>query len=190
MSYSYRIEQAIRAASILHADQVRKGQTPYPYITHLFAVSMLVSDYTDDEDVVIAALLHDTIEDTDYTSKELEADFGGTVAQIVAGVTQPDFSGGEMDWKQAKKQYIKQLKNAPEGSLMVSAADKIHNMRCIVDEYYDKRSEFMADFGGSLEDRLAQYQNISNVLNRRLKNDILNEFNHVFTEYKNFIANV
>ena len=68
MAYSYRIEQAIKAASVLHREQVRKGSVPFPYITHLFAVAMIASDYTDDEDVIVAALLHDTIEDTDYSS--------------------------------------------------------------------------------------------------------------------------
>ena len=78
MSYSYAIEQAIRAASVLHKDQIRKGSVPYPYVTHLFAVAMIVSDYTSDEDTIVAALLHDTLEDTDYTEEELEdADAAG-----------------------------------------------------------------------------------------------------------------
>ncbi len=191
MSYSYRIEQAIRAASVLHKGQVRKGQTPFPYITHLFAVAMLVADYTEDEDTIVAALLHDTLEDTDYTAEELEDDFGGTVREIVVGVTEPTiFDGERRNWKESKKQYLKQLKNASNGSLMVAAADKIHNMRCVVEEYYDDHSQFLADFGGGLNERLMMYQEISNVLNRSLKSDILAEFNHVFDEYKKFIAHV
>ena len=88
MSYSYRIEQAIRAAAVLHKDQVRRGQTPFPYITHLYAVATLVADYTEDENVIIAALLHDSIEDTDYTPDELKDDFGGEVMDLVLGVTE------------------------------------------------------------------------------------------------------
>jgi len=191
MSYSYRIEQAIRAASVLHSDQVRKGSTPFPYITHLFAVSMIVADYTDDEDTIIAALLHDTIEDTDYTPEELRNDFGGNVMEIVLGVTQPTLDESkEINWKKAKKAYSKRLKTAPVESLMISAADKIHNMRSIVEEYFERESEFMADFGGSLTDRLTAYQDISNILNRRLQNEILEEFNNVFNEYKNYLAYV
>ncbi len=75
-------------------------------------------------------------------------------------------------------------------SLMVSAADKIHNMRSIVEEYFDDHHRFVADFGGLLDERILIYQEISNMLNRRLKNGILTEFNHVFTEYKNFIEDV
>jgi len=191
MSYSYRIEQAIRAAAILHKNQVRKGQTPFPYITHLYAVGMLVSDYTTDEDTIVAALLHDTLEDTDYTTEELHNDFGATVMQLVESVTEPVGERVEkLNWKEIKKLYLKQLKNAQQGALIIAAADKIHNMRCVVEEYYDKHSEFLADFGGSLEDRLTMYQEISNILNRSLKNEILSEFNHVFDEYKKFIEHI
>ena len=191
MSYSYAIEQAIRAASVLHKDQVRKGQVPYPYITHLTAVAMIVSDYTDDEDTIVASLLHDTLEDTDYTEKELEDDFGGNVKDIVCSITEPKISDKEPSSIEAqKKQYLKQLANASERALVVVAADKIHNMRSIVEEYFDDHSGFMADFGTSLDDRLLVYQEISNTLNRKLHNAILSEFNSVFTEYKNFLHDV
>ena len=85
--YSYRIEQAIRAASVLHKNQLRKGSMPFPYITHLVATAFTLMDYTDDEDVIIAALLHDTLEDTDYTIDELQEDFGGKVRELVEAVT-------------------------------------------------------------------------------------------------------
>lgn len=188
MSYSYRIEQAIRAASVLHKDQVRRGDTPFPYVTHLFAVALLVADYTDNEDALVAALLHDTLEDTDYTAEELSDDFGGTVMDIVLEVTEPKHDGTKQNWKERKQAYLKQLKTASQEALIVAAADKIHNMRCIVEEYYDDPARFHADFGGSLDDRVLAYQEMSNIFNRSLTNEIVSEFNHVFEEYKNFIA--
>lgn len=187
--YSYRIEQALRAATILHKDQVRKGAVPIPYTSHLFAVTCILSDYTDDEDIIIAALLHDTLEDTDYTAQELEADFGGKVREIVEAVTEPD-SEEDLGWKEQKQQYAKKLRKAPPEALMIAAADKIHNMRSIVEEYFDDHVRFMADFRGNLEDRMILYQDISNHINRGLKNDIIHEFNHVFQEYKKFITDV
>lgn len=188
MSYSYRIEQAIRAAAILHKNQVRKGGTPLPYVTHPYAVAMLVSDYTKDEDTIIAALLHDTLEDTDYTESELTEDFGNTVRELVTAVTEQRKDTVEkLPWYKSRKQHLTALKNAPENALIIAAADKIHNMRCAVEEYYDKHAEFIADFGGSLEERMIAYQEFSNFLNRHLKNEILAEFNHVFDEYKKFI---
>ena len=152
---------------------------------------MIVSDYTDDEDTIVASLLHDTLEDTDYTEKELEDDFGGNVKDIVCAITEPKISDKEPSSIEAqKKQYLKQLANASERALVVVAADKIHNMRSIVEEYFDDHSGFMADFGTSLDDRLLVYQEISNTLNRKLHNAILSEFNSVFTEYKNFLHDV
>lgn len=189
--YTFRIEQAIRAAAVLHKNQLRKGTAPLPYITHLYAVGMIVSDYTNDEDTIISALLHDTIEDTDYTPEELQEDFGGVVRDIVEAVTEPkDIDGKSITWKERKSIYAKQLKKAPEAALIISAADKIHNMRSVVEEYLDDHTRFMNDFHGSLDDRALMYQDISNVLNSRLKNDIIAEFNHVYTEYKNFILDV
>jgi (p)ppGpp synthase/HD superfamily hydrolase len=189
--YSYRIEQALRAATILHKDQVRKGAVAIPYVSHLFAVAMIAGDYTQDEDVIIATLLHDTLEDTDYTAEELREDFGGEVCELVVALTEPQTTEfKKMSWKEQKIHYAKSLRNAPEKALIVAAADKIHNMRAIVEEYYDDHMRFMADFGGTLEDRMLMYQDISNALNRSLKNAIITEFNHVFEEYKNFIIDV
>lgn len=191
MAYSYAIEQAIRAVSVLHKDQVRKGAVPYPYMTHLFAVAMIVSDYTNDEDTIVAALLHDTLEDTDYTEEELENDFGGPVKELVLSVTEPPLTGGDRkDVVEQKKEYLRKLKSASERALVIVAADKIHNMRSIVEEYFDDHPGFIAEFGGSLPDQLLFYQEVSNTLNRKLKNAILAEFNSVFTEYKNFLQNV
>lgn len=189
--YSYRIEQAIRAAAVLHRDQVRKGRAPLPYITHLAAVAWLVHDYTDDEDVIIAAWLHDTLEDTDYTPSELEEDFGRKVRELVETVSEPKkIDGKKVSLRERKQTYVEQLKVGPEGALIISAADKIHNMRSIVEQYHDDHNSFLDDFPASLDENAMRYQDLSNVLNRRLQNDIIAEFNHVYTEYKNFLSHV
>ncbi len=190
--YSYKIEQALRAATILHKDQIRKGLMPVPYVSHLFSTAMIALDYArDNEDIIIGALLHDTLEDTDYTPNELEFDFGENIRKIVESLTEPQSDEKKQyTWSERKLQYVEQLKTASQEALIIAAADKIHNMRAMVEEYLDEHERFLKEFSGSLKERLVQYQNISNVLNRSLKNDILHEFNHVFTEYKNFIEDV
>jgi (p)ppGpp synthase/HD superfamily hydrolase len=186
--YSYRIEQAIRAAAVLHKNQVRKGEMPYPYVTHLMSVAFILHDYTDDEDVLVAALLHDSVEDTDYSFEELQEDFGGRVKDIVAAVSEPKMKNGEkLGWAERKKAYYSQLKNGPTEALLVSAADKSHNMRMVVETYHDDHERFLREFGGSLEDRLSQYQELHDLFNARVSNAIVEEFNHVFHEYKQFI---
>jgi (p)ppGpp synthase/HD superfamily hydrolase len=190
--YSYKVEQAIRAATILHQDQLRMGTLPLPYISHLMAVVLILSDYTDDEDTIVAAFLHDTLEDTNYTETELREDFGGPVAELVLTLTEPklDSKGNKLPWIERKRQYAKQLKQGSEKALLVAAADKAHNFRTIVDEYHDDHNRYLQDFGNRPQERMEAYQTIANTINSRLKNDIVHEFNHTFTEFKKFLIDV
>ncbi len=189
--YSYRVEQAIRAAAVLHKDQIRRGSMPFPFVTHLIATAFTLMDYTDDEDVVIAGLLHDTLEDTDYTVEELQEDFGGRVRDFVETLTEPkNTPERKVSWMDRKLTYAKQLKRGPEEAVLIAAADKIHNFRTIVEDYADAHARFYQDFGRNSDERLEAYEHIATVINSRLKNPILEEFNHVFSAYKNFLHDV
>ncbi len=186
--YSYRIEQAIRAAAVLHKDQLRKGSMPFPYITHLVATAFTLLDYSDDEDVLIAALLHDTLEDTDYTIDELEEDFGGRVRELVEAVSEPRSTAEQrLSWVDKKAAYTKQLKKAPKEAVLIAAVDKMHNFRTMVEDYVDAPERFIQDFGSNFDERIEVYQAIANIINSRLEGPVLAEFNHVFEEYKNFL---
>ena len=190
MMYSYNIEQAIRAATVLHNGQTRKGKSPYPYISHLIAVAFLLRDYTNDEDIIISGLLHDTLEDTDYTPEELEKDFGKKVRAIVEGVTDVQkHERSQYTWKERQEHYFKALSLAPLESLFVSAADKIHNMRSIVEEYNDDTEAFGRQFGTSFDDVAVKYDKLNALLHDRLKSDIMNEFDHVHALFAAFIQN-
>lgn len=113
-----------------HVNQKRKGAAAEPYLNHLIEVAQLVSSALSepDTDLVIAALLHDTIEDTGVTKEELVQRFGPDVADLVAEVT---------DDKSLEKQERKrlQIENAPKKSVRAQAiklADKISNLRGIL----------------------------------------------------------
>jgi (p)ppGpp synthase/HD superfamily hydrolase len=189
--YTYKVEQAIKAASLLHQDQIRKGSVPLPYITHLIAVMLIVRDYTDDDDTLSAALLHDTLEDTDYTIQELRDDFGDDVSTLVQTLTEPRYENNDkLAWLERKKIYAKQLRKGPKEAVIIAAADKIHNFRSIVEEYYTEHDAFLKDFGPHLDTRLEAYQTIANAINSRQADGIVHEFNHTFNEYKNFIFDV
>jgi myo-inositol-1(or 4)-monophosphatase len=189
--YSYKVEQAIKAAALLHQDQLRKGVIPIPFITHLVSVMLILRDYTTDEDVLVAALLHDTLEDTDYTRDELREDFGDRVAMIVEALTEDKYlDGRKLTWAETKREYAKKLKKGPVEAIMISAADKTHNFRSMIDEYYSNHNQFLQDFGTDLDARLEAYQHISNTINSRLTDGIVHEFNHTFTAFKEFIIDV
>jgi len=184
MKYSEKLEKAIRVAASLHADHHRKGLKPLPYVTHLFSVASIVSNYTEDEDTIIAALLHDTIEDTDYSPSDLEVNFGKKVCEIVLGVTEPH---DEISWDRRKEGYIEGLKKAPEESLIIAAADKIHNLHSSVEEFGDDLEEFFKHFSGNAESRIAYYQKIVGIIEERLDNPIVEQLTKAFELYKVFL---
>jgi (p)ppGpp synthase/HD superfamily hydrolase len=189
--YTYKIEQAIKAASLLHQDQVRKGSVPIPFMTHLMSVMMMLRDYTTDEDILVAALLHDTLEDTDYTKEELREDFGERVALLVETLTEPKYlNDRRLPWLETKKEYARQLRKGPVEAVMISAADKAHNFRTMIDEYYNDHDRFLQDFGTDINGRLEAYHHISNAINNRLTDGIVHEFNHTFKAFNEFIIDV
>jgi len=189
--YTYKIEQAIKAAALLHQDQFRKGPIGLPFVTHPMSVMTVLRDYTDNENTLVAALLHDTVEDTDYTLEEMRKDFGKEVSDLVATVTQPEYSRNtKMTWLEIKQAYAKQIKKGAKEAVMISAADKTHNFRSMIEDYYDHHEDFIKDFGPNLDNRLEAYQIISNAINNRLSDGIVHEFNQTFEAYKKFIFDV
>lgn len=133
MLLSKRLSHAINRASELHRVQLRRGVDMTPYISHLYGVMYLLTKATDDEDVLIAGLLHDSLEDVPgYNKEKLEEEFGARVTSIVFGVTEPLDANKDMNdqkpWLERKEAYTLALKNGPAESALVSCADKIHNL--------------------------------------------------------------
>jgi (p)ppGpp synthase/HD superfamily hydrolase len=121
---------AARFAALKHAAQKRKGKIGEPYVNHLLEVAELISGSSEalDANLIAAALLHDTVEDTDTTDHELRETFGDDVAGLVAEVT---------DDKSLPKATRKdlQIRNAPHKSaraVTIKLADKISNLRAIL----------------------------------------------------------
>jgi len=183
--YSYEIEKAIQAACVLHATQTRVGGVvPVPYVSHVFSVFTLLSDYTDDQNTLVAALLHDTLEDTDYTSEALKEDFGEKVLAIVQAVTEDKTI---TDWHERKQDYVAKVVAYGEPSLLVCTADKIHNLRGLIDQYHGDHAGYLATFGRyHTEPGRAFLETLHATLTRNLKNDIVYEFEHVLSEFKTF----
>jgi (p)ppGpp synthase/HD superfamily hydrolase len=125
-----RIMQAADQAARWHKSQKRKGEAAEPYMNHLLEVAALVAEASDgDATCIIAALMHDAVEDQDVTFDEIRALYGDEVASIVAEVT---------DDKSLPKQERKELqvKNAPHKSraaCILKLADKTSNVRAVVE---------------------------------------------------------
>jgi len=133
-------------------------------------------------------MLHDTLQDTEYTKDELRKDFGETVAELVETLSIENIS--TLSWFEQKQQLARQLKSGPESAVLIMAADCAHNFRSIIEDYTNDHNAFMSDFGTNIEDRIMGYEMIANVINARLKDGIVHEFNHTFELYKQFLIDV
>src|ERR1700746_1675667 len=133
--FSDRFVKALGYAARLHGRQIRK-RTERPYVGHLLGVTSIVIEYGGDEDMAIAALLHDAVEDQGGAPmlREIRRRFGKRVAHIVDGCTDTDLDP-KPPWRQRKEDYIAHLRTADADTRLVSAADKLHNVRSIVAAY-------------------------------------------------------
>lgn len=118
------VDKAIVKAVLLHQGQTRKGDGT-PFIAHPLAVALLLAPYTQDDEVLAAALLHDTLEDTPYTALELDRDFGTRIREMVQSVTIYNSQG---DWEERKRIYLDRIASFSEGSRLICCGDKIHNL--------------------------------------------------------------
>jgi (p)ppGpp synthase/HD superfamily hydrolase len=141
-----------------HAGQTRKAST-IPYIAHLMGVASLVLEFGGDEDMAIAALLHDVVEDCGGAPmlKEVRRKFGARVARIVDGCTDSDIEP-KPPWRERKESYIRHLKNADVDTRLVSAADKLNNVRSILADYREVGESVWERFNGGREGTLWYYR--------------------------------
>lgn len=150
---SIKFVEAVAYAADAHAGQVRKG-SDVPYIAHPLAVSSLVLEFGGDEDLAIAGLLHDVVEDCDplYGAKIQEV-FGTRVASIVYQLTDgiPDENGNKPEWRPRKEEHIAKLKHANPDVLLVMACDKIHNARSLRSELPLRGLNAYAKFRGGID---------------------------------------
>lgn len=179
---SPRFEEALVYATRLHAQQFRKG-TDVPYVAHLLAVAALVLENGGNEDEVIAALLHDAIEDQGgaATREEIRRRFGDTVTAIVDGCTDTDHNP-KPPWQQRKEAYVKHLQTASKSVLLVSSADKLHNARTILDDYRLIGDAVWDRFSGGKQGTLWYYRALVDSLKETGASKLIGELERVVTE--------
>ena len=128
---SSMIFSAIEYAARAHRNHFRKG-TKIPYIIHPLSVAKILIDYECREALVVADILHDTVEDTPVTAEDIRTSFGAEVAGLVASASEPDKSD---TWENRKRHTIEHLKTAPMDVLLLTCADKLDNIRSIKEDY-------------------------------------------------------
>lgn len=146
MLLSSRFLEALEYAFVAHQDQTRKV-SGIPYMAHLMATSALTLEYGGDEDAAIAALLHDAPEDQGgvETLNEIRQRFGDVVANIVAACSDT-FETPKPPWRPRKEAYVAHIATADARARLVSAADKLHNARSILQDHQVVGAELWSRF--------------------------------------------
>lgn len=167
-----RLQQAFRYAAEKHDGQTRK-KSAVPYLSHLMAVASLVLEAGGDEDMAVAALLHDVVEDCGGMPRlrEIRKQFGPRVAKIVEGCTD-SFGEPKPEWLERKKDYLREVKHADAETRLVSASDKLHNVRTILADYRQHGEAIWRRFNGKKEGTLWYYRALCDEYQRRNRNRI------------------
>ena len=170
-----RLQRAFRYAAEKHYGQTRK-QSAVPYLSHLMAVASLVLEAGGDEDMAIAALLHDVVEDCGGMPRlrEIRRQFGTRVAKIVEGCTD-SFAEPKAEWAERKIDYLREVQHADADTRLVSASDKLHNVRTILADYRQHGEAIWTRFSGKKEGTLWYYRALSDEYQRRSPNRITRE---------------
>ena len=129
-------DEALQFAARAHCGMVRKG-THTPFVTHPMEAAVVAAELTDDPQMLAAAVLHDTVEDTCVTLEEIESKFGKRVAFLVDKLTEQDIPGvaHEHSWDARKARAIERISAADSDVKLLALADKLSNMRSMVREY-------------------------------------------------------
>ena len=168
-----RLEEAVLLASRLHRGQTRKG-TDIPYLFHPIAVAALVAEHGGDEGQILAALLHDAIEDGggNAAREEIRTRFGEDVAAIVEACTDTDTTP-KPPWRARKERFLERLESVPPRARLVIAADKLHNAECTRRDLREGGPPVWDRFRGGREGTLWYYDAVRRALSAGWDHPIL-----------------
>jgi len=160
MIYTKKIQRAIQCAVDAHKTQVRKV-VHVPYISHPLAVALILSRAGADEDVVVAGILHDTIEDSEVTKEDIEKEFGTNITELVLAVTEKNKS---LPWERRKADALAMIPNMSRGALLVKSADVLHNVSDLVESHATNGDTIFESFNAPKAEIIAHYTNAAHAL--------------------------
>jgi (p)ppGpp synthase/HD superfamily hydrolase len=170
--YSDRIERAIRLALAAHAGQFRKADLQVPYASHPIHVALMVQGAGGDEDCVIAALLHDLLEDTSVTPEEIEEEFGATVRSTVQEVSEDK----SLPWRERKRRMVERLRSASPDACLVAAADRTHNLETLIAAHGRMGPSVWRSFRGKPEETMRFNEEVFDALRGRIPAELQDGF--------------
>lgn len=181
MLASVRLASAFSLAVELHGDHIRKG-TGVPYLTHLMMVSAMVGEYGGDEDLMIAALLHDALEDRPdrISLPEIVHRFGWRVGRVVEGCSDCQ-SKPKPPWEQRKRAFLERLRTESGDVKLVAAADKLHNANTLLRDAQHMGDDLWRRFNAPKDKQCWYLRSCVVALKDGWWNDILNALDETVT---------
>lgn len=179
--YSERVDAALAFVAGAFRERVRKG-SGVPYLTHLLSVMVIVAEHGGDEEQMLAALLHDYLEDIEgATEAEIRERFGERVARWVVALSDTTVHP-KPPWEERKRRYLAALASEPAELKLVSAADKLHNARTLVRDYALVGEALWERFTASREQTLWYYRSVVAALGDGWSHPLLAELDETVRE--------
>jgi (p)ppGpp synthase/HD superfamily hydrolase len=178
MILTARFGDAVVYAAAAHAGQVRKGTT-IPYVSHVLEVAAMVIAHGGDEDQAIAGLLHDVPEDAGGRTSldEIRRRFGDRVADMVDGCTDT-YEHPKPPWRARKEAYISRIPAHSSATRLVSVADKVANLRAIIDDYRVMGDALWTRFAGG-PDSIWYYRTVAQVFRTTERTALTEKLDHL-----------
>jgi GTP pyrophosphokinase len=182
MQVSPQFEKALTYATRIHGGRLRK-KTRIPYIAHILGVAAIAMEYGANETEAIGALLHDAVEDCGGAKRlrDIERRFGKEVARIVEGCTDTDQSP-KPPWLERKKAYLAHVRRASIPTKLVSASDKLHNVRAILMDYRKEGERLWSRFNAGKRGALWYYRALVNAFHGNRIQPLVRELDRTLTE--------
>ena len=178
------LDRAIIFAVKAHAGTERRGKG-FPYIVHPMEAVEIVATMTRDQELLAAAALHDTVEDTDVTVEQIRTEFGERIASLVASETDTvvDGSAVEESWHARKQAAIDRLTHASRDAKIVALGDKLSNMRAIARDYAEQGDRLWNLFHAkNPKDHEWHYRGLADALSELHDTFAYREFEHLINE--------
>ena len=188
MTLTKRFEEAVLYANTVHAGQIRR-KTGMPFVAHLLGVTSLVLEHQGSEVEAIAALLHDAVEDAGGSARlaDIRARFGDEIADIVVGCTDSE-EFPPPPWRTRKETYLGHLPNALPSTLLVSAADKLHNARALLRTLRTHGNNIWTRYSGGLRGTLWYYRALADSFLKTGPADLAEELDSTVREIERLVA--
>lgn len=155
-----KINLALEISAKAHDKQYRKG-TDIPYISHPVGVGMYLLQAQCSEELVIAGILHDTLEDTELTPETIAGLFGSEVLKLVQSNSEPNKN---LSWEERKAHTHATLKVATRDEQILACADKLHNALSMIKDYEAMGEDFWGRFKRGKEQQAWYYRGIVSAL--------------------------